>query len=80
MIKRVSDPYIGEPNDVANRNALASAISKEFDKMVEAKQLLGADFQIIATAQMELLGEAQIELSLQAPNELRNITTVVGLT
>ncbi|MNO89411.1 Phage tail sheath protein [compost metagenome] len=79
-IREVADPFIGEPNDQSNRNALAAAISKRLDKMKENKQLLGFDFQIVATTQMELMGEAQIELSLQAPNELRQLTTIVSLT
>lgn len=79
-IREVADPFIGEPNDQSNRNALAAAISKRLDKMKENKQLLGFDFQIVATSQMELMGEAQIELSLQAPNELRQLTTIVSLT
>jgi len=79
-IKEVSDPFLGEPNDTQNRNALAAAISKRLDKMKEDKQLLGFDFQIVATSQMELMGEAQIELGLQAPNELRRLTTIVSLT
>lgn len=79
-IRRVSEPFIGEPNDIGNRNALTSAIAKEMEKMKEAKALLGYDFQVIATPQMELMGEAQIELKLQAPNELRKLTTVVSLT
>lgn len=79
-IKEVADPFIGEPNDTASRNALTAAISKRLDRMQENGELLGYDFQIVATPQMELIGEAQIELSLQAPNELRQLTTIVSLS
>ncbi|WP_422661750.1 DUF2586 family protein (plasmid) [Paenibacillus sp. EC2-1] len=80
IIREVADPYIGEPNDAANRNALTAAIAKELDKMKEGKALLSYDFQIVATPQMELMGEASIELGLQAPKELRKLTTIVSLT
>lgn len=75
----VADPFIGEPNDVANRNALAAALDKRLGKLVEAGVIQTYRFDIIASAQMELMGEAQIELSVKAPNELRQITTIVGL-
>lgn len=79
-IRTVADPYLGEPNDTTNRNALTAAIAKRLDLMKENKELLGYDFTIVATPQMELMGEARIELSLQAPNELRVLTTVVSLS
>lgn len=77
--RQVADPFIGEPNDVANRNALAAALDKRLGKLVEAGVIQTYRFDIIASAQMELMGEAQIELSVKAPNELRQITTIVGL-
>lgn len=79
QVREVADPFIGEPNDTANRNALASALDKRLGRMVDSKALLDFEFQVIATPQMELIGEASIELTLRAPNELRNLTTVVGL-
>src|SRR5699024_8701459 len=80
QVREVADPFIGEPNDTANRNALSSALDKRLGKMVEAGALLGYEFQVISTLAMELIGEASIELSLRAPNELRKLTTIVSLT
>lgn len=79
QVREVADPFIGEPNDTPNRNALASALDKRLGRMVENKALLDYEFQVISTPQMELIGEATIELTLRAPNELRNLTTIVGL-
>lgn len=79
QVREVADPFIGETNDTANRNALAAALDKRLGKMVESKALVDFEFQIIATPEMELIGEATIELTLRAPNELRNLTTIVGL-
>ncbi len=78
-IREVADPYLGEPNDPAQRNALTASIAKRLDLIQEKKTILSYEFQIIADAQMELMGEAQIELSIEAPKELRKLTTVAGL-
>lgn len=80
LVRELADPFIGEPNDPANRNALTSAVDKGLSKMVESKALLGFDFSVIVTPQMELIGEGSIELGLQAPNELRRLTTIVSLS
>lgn len=80
QVREVADPYIGETNDIETRNALAAALDKRLNKMVEARALLGFSFQIVATEEMELIGEASIELSLRAPNELRSLTTVTSLS
>lgn len=78
-IRDVADPYIGEPNEVAQRNAMSAAISKRLDKMREAGALVDFDFQVIATPEMQLLGQARIELTIVPPMELRQITVVVSL-
>lgn len=80
QVREVSDPFLGEANDVANHNALAAAIEKRLGKMVEKRALMDYDFHIVVTPEMELMGEGQIELSLRAPKELRNLTTIVSLT
>lgn len=80
QIREVADPFIGEPPDTANQNALAAAIEKRLSKMVEKRALMDYDFHIVVTPQMELMGEGQIELTLRAPRELRNLTTIVSLS
>ena len=79
QVRQVADPFIGEQNEVENRNALSAALDKRLAKLVEAGILKSYRFDIIASAQMELMGEAMIELSIKVPNELRQITTIVGL-
>jgi hypothetical protein len=80
QVREAADPFLGEPNDSASRNALSAAIGKRLGKMRENKALTAFDVRIISTPQMELLGEASVELSLRAPRELRKITTIVSLT
>ncbi len=79
QIREVSDPFIGEPNDVSQRNALSSAISKRLDKLKELGVIQGSEFQIISTLQDQLMGQAKIELTIVPPMELRKITTIVSL-
>lgn len=78
-LRSVCDPYLGESNTIVQRNAMAAAISKRLDLLQKAGVILGAEFRIIADAQMQLVGDAQLELTIYPPQELRKITTVVGL-
>ena len=78
-IREVCDPYIGEPNEVAQRNAMSAAIAKRLDLLREAGVIVAYEYSIVVTQQMQVMGEAQIELTLVPPQELRRITTVVTL-
>lgn len=78
-LRDVCDPYIGEPNEVPQRNAMSAAMSKRLGQLAEAGVIVDYDFVIVATPQMQLIGEAQIELTIVPPQELRKITTVVSL-
>lgn len=78
-LRQVCDPYIGEPNETAQRNAMSAAISKRLELLKENGVIVDYEFNIVVTPQMQLMGEAQIELTLVPPQELRQITTVVTL-
>lgn len=80
QIREVSEPYIGNPNTVEQRNALSAALSKRLGLLQTNGTLSSYEFAVISTAADQLLGQARIELTLQAPQELRRITTVVSLT
>ena len=79
QIREVCDPFIGEPNTIEQRNAMSATISKRLGKLKEAGVIQDFEFQVVATLQDQLLGQAKIELTLVPPQELRKITTVVGL-
>lgn len=78
-IREVSDPFIGEPNTVEQRNALAALISKRLSYLKQKGVIQYYEFEISATNYQVLLGECSIALTLVAPQELRKITTVVAL-
>lgn len=77
--REIADPYIGEANTIENRNALSAALSKRYDKMVEDGVMRQYDYSLVATRQQQVLGQSSLELEIGAPEELRNINTVVGL-
>ena len=74
-----ADPFIGEANTIEQRNALSAAISKRLDLLLENGVILDYSFNLVATAQDQLLGQANLELGIVAPEELRRINTVIGL-
>lgn len=78
-IREVCEPFIGEPNNIEERNALSAAISKRLDILIERGVIIDYSFNLISTAIDQLLGQARLELGIFAPQELRKITTVMGL-
>lgn len=79
QIREVSDPFLGEPNTVEQRNALSALISKRLTYLLNKGEIQYYAFEINATVQQVLLGECTISLTLVVPQELRKITTVVAL-
>ncbi len=79
QIREVADPFIGEQNTVEQRNALSALISKRLAKLVELGEIQSYEFEVSATIQQQLLGEARIALTIIPAMELRKITTVVAL-
>lgn len=78
-MREVADPYIGEANTIEQRNSLSAAISKRLDLLVEKGVILDYSFNLVATVADQVLGQASLELGIVAPQELRKITTVIGL-
>lgn len=79
-LRNVCDPFIGEPNEAPQQNAMSAAISKRLSRMIAEGVLVAADFVVVSTPQMRAMGEAQIELTIVAPQELRSVTLVVALS
>lgn len=78
-IRQVADPFIGEQNTVEQRNALSALISKRLSKLVELGEIKSYEFEVSATIQQQLLGEASIALTIIPAMTLKRITTVVAL-
>jgi hypothetical protein len=78
-VRQVADPFIGEQNTVEQRNALSALISKRLAKLVELGEIQSYEFEVSATIQQQLLGEASIALTIIPAMTLKRITTVVAL-
>lgn len=78
-VRQVSDPFLGDPIETPQRNALSAAIAKELDRATEAGEIMAYDFNIVATEEMKLMNEIMVELTIVPPQELRRITVVVNL-
>lgn len=79
QIREVAEPFIGQPNTVEQRNALSSAISKRLSTLQTVGVISGYEFGVIASQADQVLGNCRIELTIMPPQELRKITTIVGL-
>lgn len=79
QVREVADPFLGEPNTIEQRNALASLISKRLSFLLTQGEIIDYEFEINATLQQILIGECSISLVLSVPMELRKITTTVAL-
>jgi hypothetical protein len=79
-IRVVSEPFLGEGMTGQLLAALDTAIDGELKSLVKQGVISSFNFQIIATPQQRILGQATVELKLQPAFELRQITVVIGLT
>jgi hypothetical protein len=79
LIREVAQKYVGEPNTAAQRNALANEIDKFLKQMRVVGAHQGASFHISATPEQQVLGEAEINLTIVPPFEILKITTNISL-
>jgi hypothetical protein len=77
MTRLVADPFIGEPNSDAMRNALQTALDKQYKKFCTTGALRQYDFKVVASDADRVLGNMNIELTLVPEFETRRIRAVV---
>ena len=78
-LRTTADPFLGQPNTVQSRNALSAALDKVLFQHKEAGSIQDYSFVVVASAMDELLGRAQVELTIVPAQELRQLTTIVSL-
>ena len=78
-LRTTADPFLGQPNTVQSRNALSSALDKVLLQHKDAGSIQDYSFVVVASAMDELLGRAQVELTIVPAQELRQLTTIVSL-
>ena len=79
LIREISDPYIGEPNTLARRNALETGIRSGLNNMIKRGALTDFRFSIKATLEDQISGNMRISLDLVPVFETRRIIITIAL-
>lgn len=80
VIRSIGERFIGEPNTSAARNALSAEIDKALRAMKASRAITGYRFSITASPEQQVLGEAQVDLTLVPAFEMTKITVNVSLS
>ena len=78
-IRQVGDPFIGNANGAAQRNALYTAINNALASMQTAGALTRYNFTLYASPTDQVLGNVNVQLVLVPAFELQTITVTVSL-
>ena len=78
-IRQIGDPFIGEPNNGPQRNALSTAINTALTNMQTNGALQRFNFTVFASPTDQVLGNANVQLQLVPSFELQTITVTVAL-
>jgi len=79
IVRSVGDRFIGEPNTAPARNAMQAEIDKSLRQLKLARALVAYRFIISASPDQQVLGEAQIDMTLVPAFELTNISVNISL-
>ena len=79
IVVRTCEPYIGEPANVPNQNAMEAAIESSLRAFQKEGALRRFNFHVEATPDMMVLGEAAVILTIVPAFELTNITVQIAL-
>jgi len=79
LVRSTAEPYIGEPNTGAHRSALETDIDSGLKSLQEQGVLQRYSFVITSTPDQQVLGEADIALTIVPAFELTNLNLVVSL-
>lgn len=79
LVREISDPFVGEPNGMPQRNALSAAIRGGLEAMKAAGAISDYRFSLTASSRQRILGQAVVTLELVPAFELRKITVDVSL-
>jgi len=80
VVRARVERFIGKPINAANRNALEQEIDEGLGIMQSHGALEWFNAELLITAAMKSIGQAQIDLSIQPAFELLTVNTFVSLT
>jgi hypothetical protein len=78
-IRRVAEPFLGEPITGSRLAALDTAIKQALQTLQKGEYLQRYDAAVTSTASQQVQGKASVELQLVPAFELRQITVTVSL-
>jgi len=78
-IRRFGQPFIGEPNNAAQRAALRTVLENALNSLLKAGDLQRYALEIISNPADQVLGKAFIQLDLVPAFELRQLTVILSL-
>lgn len=79
LSRQAAEPFIGEGNTAANRNALQTNLDKLYKNMVKAGALQNYSFSVTASPADQVLGNMWVNLTLVPAFETKKINLVVQL-
>lgn len=79
FIRRITEPFIGEPNNGANRAAMETAIDRALKRLQALGALEDFEFSLISTPTQRVLGQVLVDLVLVPAFEIRTIQVRVAL-
>ena len=79
LVTQSAEPYIGEPMNMPNMNAMEASIDSGLRGFMKEGALRRYDFHIVATPDMMILGEAAVILTIVPAFELTNVTIQIAL-
>ncbi|MGF0347587.1 hypothetical protein ACQR3P_28515 [Rhodococcus sp. IEGM1300] len=79
VVRYIVEPFIGEPNGLAQRNAMATAIQAGLDQEKELGYVNDFKFDIYASQRDQVLGNGYIDLDIVPAFEMRRINKRVAL-
>ena len=79
LVREVSDPYIGNGYGASEQAAHTTELQQKLDSLVKTNKIRDFQFQIHASLQDQVLGNAIIELEIVPKFELRRLKTLVAL-
>lgn len=79
VVRAATEPFIGEANGLAQRNAMATAVQGKLDQEKELGYLKDFKFSIFASEQDQVIGQGYIDLDLVPAFELRKLKAKIAL-
>ena len=79
IVTRSCEPYIGEPMNVPNMNAMEAAIESGLRGFQKEGALRRFNFHVVATPDMMVLGEAAVIITIVPAFELVQVTVQIAL-